>query len=297
MVLVKRLTLLLCFVVFNSYALEISSFNIRNFDKKGKGTDKSELSRIFQTLNSDIIAIQEIYNNRSFQKYVTKYLPQYKLALSNCGGAGQQNLGFLYKDESVELVKQVEDARIASPDDIVPQYGCASLRPAYLGFFKERKTKKDFVAVAVHLKAGSGSKNYAKRWKQYDYLAKMIRSLRNARHQNIVILGDFNTTGYDLRDADYKRFNMMMTKTGTDTASKEIACSSYWSGKVYSDDIEEPSTLDHIVYTKGFMGLTLDSVKVGSHCKIADCQEVYNSVLGRSYEAVSDHCPVTASFK
>jgi endonuclease/exonuclease/phosphatase family metal-dependent hydrolase len=79
MVLVKKLTLLLCFVVFNSYALEISSFNIRNFDKKGKGTDKSELSRIFQTLNSDIIAIQEIYNNRSFQKYVTKYLPQYKL--------------------------------------------------------------------------------------------------------------------------------------------------------------------------------------------------------------------------
>lgn len=296
-VFVKKLSLLICLFVFNSFALEVTSYNIRNFDKKGKGTDKKELTNILQSLNSDIIAVQEIYNNRSFEKYVQKSLPEYKLILSRCGGGGQQNLGFLYNPEKVDFIKEVEDARIASPDDIVPQYGCASLRPAFLGFFKDRSTNKEFVAVVVHLKAGSGSRNYAKRWKQYDYLSKMIRSLRNARQKNIIILGDFNTTGYDHRDQDYNRFMQLLSKTGSDTASEEIACTSYWGGRNQNDDIELPSTLDHIVYSKNFMGLRLKSVEVGSHCKVAGCQEVYDSVLGRSYEAVSDHCPITASFE
>ena len=294
----KKFIFLACLVALNSFAsIKITTFNIRNFDKKGKGTDKGELLRIINSLNSDVIAVEEIYNNRSFQKFVNRELPEYRLLLSQCGGGGQQNLGFLYKAEKVELIKQAEDARIASPDDIVPQYGCGSLRPAMLGFFKERKTKKEFVAVAVHLKAGSGTKNYAKRWKQYNYLVKMIRSLRLANNRNIIVLGDFNTTGYDLRDQDYVKFNKMLSSTGTDTASKRISCTSYWGGKDYNDDIEEPSTLDHIVYTNNFMGYSLKSVSVAAHCKVAQCQEVYNSVLGRSYEAVSDHCPVTALFE
>ena len=298
MVFVKKLTILLCFFVFNSFAsINITSFNIRNFDKKGKGTDKTELHRILKNLNSDVIAVQEIYNNKSFQKFTQRYLPQYRLLLSTCGGGGQQKLGFLYKDEKVELIKHVEDGKISDPDGVVTGYGCGSLRPAMLGFFKERKSNKKFVAISVHLKAGSGTKNYAKRARQYKYITKMLRSLRLANHKNIVVIGDFNTTGYDLRDQDYKKFNYMLGQTGTDTASKNISCSSYWSGQIYTDDIEEPSTLDHIVYTKKFMGMSLKSVKVGSHCQVANCQEVYDSVLGRSYEAVSDHCPVTASFE
>lgn len=294
----KKILLLCCFVALNSYAsLKISAYNIRNFDKKGLGTDKYELLNIINQMDSDVIAVEEIFNNSSFQKFVNKNLPEYSLVLSNCGGGGQQNLGFLYKREKVELTKQVEDASIASPDDIVPQYGCGSLRPAMLGFFKERKSKKEFVAVAVHLKAGSGSKNYAKRWKQYNYLVKMVRSLRLAQNKDIVILGDFNTTGYDLRDQDYVKFNHMLTTAGAKTASEKIACTSYWTGNDYNDDIEEPSTLDHIVYTNNFMGYQLKSVSVGAHCKVANCQQVYNSVLGRSYEAVSDHCPVTALFE
>lgn len=294
----KKLTFLLCFFVFNSFAsIRVTSFNIRNFDKSGKGTDKVELHRILKNVDSDIISVEEIYNKKSFQKFAQKYLPQYRLQLSTCGGGGQQKLGFLYKNEKVELLSYVEDGKISDPDDILTGYGCGSLRPAMVGFFRERESNKKFVAVAVHLKAGSGTKNYAKRWRQYNYIKKMIRSLRLANHKDIVVLGDFNTTGYDRKDKDYDKFNFMLNQTGTDTVSKNIGCSAYWSGRIYTDDIEEPSTLDHIVYTKNFMGMALKSVKVGSHCQVAKCQEVYDSVLGRSYEAVSDHCPITASFE
>jgi endonuclease/exonuclease/phosphatase family metal-dependent hydrolase len=295
---VKKLVLLCCLVALNSFAsIKISTFNIRNFEKRVNGTDKIELLKIINSLDSDIISVQEIYNNSSFEKFVSKNLPQYRLLLSNCGGGGQQNLGFLYKSQKLELKKQAEDSTIASLDDIVPTYGCAALRPAMLGFFKDKRSKEEFVAVAVHLKAGSGSRNYSKRWKQYDYLVKMVRSLRLARNQNIILLGDFNTTGFDLKDQDYIKFNKMLTDVGAQSASERISCTSYWSGRDYNDDIEEPSTLDHIVFTNNFMGKKLKSVKVSSHCKVAQCQSVYESVLGRSYDFVSDHCPVSAEFE
>ena len=297
-VIVKKLTLLVCLFVINSYAsLKITSFNIRNFDKKGEGTDKVELVKILQDLQSDVIAVEEIYNNSSFENLVRKNLPDYKLVLSRCGGGGQQNLGFLYNDQKVELVKSVEDSKISDPEDIMAQYGCGSLRPAMLGFFKDRNSKKEFVAIAVHLKAGSGSKNYAKRWKQYNYITKMIRSLRLANNKDVIVIGDFNTTGYDKRDQDYTKFVQMLSSSGTSTASDQVACTSYWGGKDHNDGIEEPSVLDHIVYTKSFMGMKLRSVSIGTHCQVADCKETYNSVLGRSYEAVSDHCPLSAHFE
>lgn len=301
MVFVKKFILFFLFIsvfAFNSYAsLKFSTFNIRNFDKKGSATDKSELLKIINQMDADIIAIEEIYNNQSFEKFVSKYLEDYKLLLSRCGGGGDQNLGFLYRVNKVELINQIEDAAIAALGGVVPQYGCSSLRPAMLGFFKERQTGKEFVAVSVHLKAGSGTRNYAKRWKQYDYIVQMVRSLRLSKNNNIIIMGDFNTTGYDAKDSDFIKFNKMLSSSGTQTASENIGCTSYWSGRIYNDDIEEPSILDHIVYSNNFLGYQLKSVTVGSHCQVARCQQVYESVLGRSYEAVSDHCPVTAHFE
>lgn len=294
----KKLTFLVCLLVFNSYAsLKITSYNIRNFDKKGHGTDKVELLKIINNLKSDLIAVEEIYNAQSFRKFLSRNLPNYKLILSNCGGGGKQKLGFLYNPEKLVLIKSIEDAGISDPGGVISSYGCGSLRPAMLGFFKERKSNKKFVAVAVHLKAGSGSKNYAKRWRQYKYIVKMIRELRLANHKNIVVLGDFNTTGWDKRDQDYKKFNDLLKLTGTSTSSRNINCTSYWTGPIYTDDIEEPSVLDHIVYNKNFLGMQLKSASIGTHCKIASCKEVYNSTLGRSYEAVSDHCPLSANFE
>lgn len=294
----KKLTLLLCLFVFNSYAsLKISSFNIRNFDKQKNSTDKIELLKIIQNLDADLMAVEEIYNNNSFIKFVQTHLPDYELILSQCGGRGKQNVGLLYRKDKLELNKYVEDEKIAYVNGANSQGKCASLRPALLGYFKEKKSNKKFVAIAVHLKAGSGTKNYNKRWKQYDYIAKMVKNLKAAKIQNIVMMGDFNSTGFNLKDQDYKKFLQMLSLTKTQTISQKLACTAYWGGKDYNDNIEEPSILDHVVYTQGFLGMALKRATVGSHCQLAHCQEAYTSVLGRSYQVVSDHCPVTAVFE
>jgi len=285
-------------ICFNASAsLKVSTFNIRNFDKYGEGTNKVELENIFKDLKSDIVSVEEIYNNNSFEKFVDNKLTDYKLVLSRCGGGGQQNLGFIYKSDRFDLLKTDEDSTISDPGGLVPSYGCGSLRPAMIGFFYDKFTQKKLVAITVHLKAGSGSRNYAKRAKQYRLLIKMIRSLRMAGHKDILVMGDFNTTGFDSKDVDYKNFTHLLTQTGTDTVSKNISCTSYWSGENQHDDIEEPSTLDHIVYTQNLLGLKLTDITTGAHCKKAKCQEVYDSVLGTTYESVSDHCPVSAVFE
>jgi endonuclease/exonuclease/phosphatase family metal-dependent hydrolase len=290
----------LCFLLLLSFSaqakFQISTFNIRNYDKKSEHTDKKELSSILNDLNSDLIATEEIYNNESFIKFIDKEMPDYNLVLSRCGGGGSQNIGFVYKKSTLALEELVEDAKIADLGGVT-SYGCSSLRPALLGFFRELKTNKKFVAIALHLKAGGGSRNFEKRNRQYKYILKMIRELRLAGHKNIIVLGDLNTTGWGKNDQDEKNFLNLLKKSGTSSTSKNLQCTSYWAGKNQSDDLEEPSVLDHIVHTPNFMGLSMERTYVGAHCKVANCELVYNSVLGSTYSNVSDHCPVTAVFK
>lgn len=294
----KKFVLVLLLISFGANAaLQVTSYNIRNYDKKGLGTDKVELVKILKSLNSDLIAVEEIYNNKSFEKLVYKYFPNHGLVLSRCGGGGKQNVGFLYRKDKLTLLKTEEISKLADPNGTISTNGCASLRPAFLGFFAQRYSKKKFVAIAVHLKAGSGSKNYAKRAVQYKYLEKILRELKNAGHRDVLVMGDFNTTGYQHKDQDYRNFNKMLANSGTQTSVGNIRCTSYWGGKIPRDDIEEPSVLDHVVHTSNFMNMKLTDSYVGTHCKKANCQEVYNSTLGNSYMNVSDHCPVTAKFE
>ncbi len=299
---VKNLLLLLLLISFSASAgLKISSYNIRNYDKSSERTNKAALKNIIQGLNSDLIGTEEIYNNNSFEKFVSKEFPSYKLALSKCGGGGSQNLGFMYKDEVLELEDLIEDPKIADLDSI-SSYGCSSLRPALLGFFKVKATGEKFVAIVLHLKAGSGTRNYEKRRKQYRYILKMMRNLKLAGHKDVVVLGDLNTTGWNKSDAkstdaDHLNFEDLLSKSGTRTITDHLKCTSYWSGPNRHDDIEIPSTLDHLLVTSDFMGMKLDRAEVGSHCKKVNCIETYDSELGKSYSNVSDHCPISATFK
>jgi endonuclease/exonuclease/phosphatase family metal-dependent hydrolase len=296
---VKISLLLLLILSFSAIAeLKISSYNIRNYDKKSEQTDKVALKKIIQNLNSDLIGTEEIYNNSSFENFVSKEFPSYNLALSKCGGGGSQNLGFMYKKDTLELENLIEDSKIADLDGITP-YGCSSLRPALLGFFKVKTTGAKFVAIVLHLKAGGGTRSYEKRSKQYKYILKMIRNLRLAGHKDVVVLGDLNTTGWNAKsaDADHTNFENLLTKSGTRTITDNLKCTSYWSGPNRNDDIEVPSTLDHLLFSPDFMGMKLESADVGAHCRKANCAETYDSELGNSYSNVSDHCPITATFK
>ena len=283
---------ILYFIQIANAGLSISSYNIRNFDKKKQITNKPLLKNIISNLNTDLLGIQEVYNNDSFTSFAKAEFPGYKLALSECGGGARQNLGFMYKNSVLKLNNTVEDSRITDQN----RDGCSSLRPALLGFFTVRSTGKKFVAIVLHLKAGSGSRNYKKRKKQYGSILKMIKELRENNHKNIVLMGDMNTTGWTNRDQDFRNFNYMLSRAGLKSISEKLLCTAYWNGRVRNDNIEVPSTIDHVLYTNKFLGMDMNRANVGSHCELASCGESYKDSLGLSYSSVSDHCPISASF-
>lgn len=277
-------------------ALKISTYNIRNFDSKKDPTNKKELARVLKSLKFDILQVEEIVNTTSFKNFVQKEFPGYELVLTKCGGGGRQKVGFLYNPTKFKLLKHYEDMRVSDPQVVVGQYGCGRLRPALVGIFQERKTRKKVVVIGVHLKAGGSETSFEKRFKQYEIIGQMLDELKLADFHNIIVLGDFNTTGFDLRNLDYEKFNDLLIDSKFETTGTRVNCTSYWSGMDRHDQIEEASILDHIIYPKSKLGYKRVSVRVGAHCARSKCHDVSSQDLGVTYKEVSDHCPVSATF-
>lgn len=289
----KCLTLLFLFVFsatsLATASINVGTYNIRNF---GSNTDKNLLKDIILESSPDLLSVQEIVDASSFRYFVKKELPGYEAVLSKCGGGGGQKLGFLYNKRTLRLISAREDDRL----ETALSDRCGSLRPAMIGIFEELQSSKTFAAISVHLKAGSGSRTFSRRARQYQMVYKIMNELENAGQRNILAMGDFNTTGYDPRNVDYQNFKKMLDQTGARTSADKTQCTSYWTGRDRNDGIEEASTLDHVVYTENFLGATPTNFSVGGHCKAAACEDVYEDILGESYRSVSDHCPVTLSF-
>ena len=294
-----RHLILFIFILFSASAfsaLKVTTYNIKTFDASPGLTNKKELTKILKDLDFDLLGVQEIVNIRSFRELIKEEFPGFRVITTQCGGAGRQHIGFVYDFKKFQLEKAYEDSRISQSSILDSFESCHNLRPALIGVFKERKTQEKFAMLGVHLKAGGGTRNYVKRKKQYKKLAKVIKELKANNLKNIIALGDFNTTGFNLRDEDYDNFNRLLQNVNMDTTSDQISCSSYWSGTNRNDNIEESSILDHIVVTNKFLGRTKSSTNVGSHCAKLACSFASSSELGISYEQVSDHCPITTTF-
>jgi endonuclease/exonuclease/phosphatase family metal-dependent hydrolase len=277
-------------------AVKVASYNIRNFDSSKGPTDKKELKKIIRSLKADLITVEEIVNTASFKKFVKSQLPEYGVSLARCGGGGRQKIGFLYNKVKFSLLNISEDNRVSDPANVVTELGCGRLRPALVGVFLENKTNEQFVVIGLHLKAGGAQRSFNKRWKQYKIVAKIVSELK-VNYKNIIIMGDFNTTGYSIMDADFDKFEDLLADTKMNTSATEISCTSYWAGYNRQDNIEEASILDHIVYPSNFLGYKAGKVEVHSHCKKSNCSNVSPSDLGSSYKNVSDHCPISITFK
>ncbi len=285
-------------VSFNSYAgLRFATYNIRTFDIPRLPTDKVELKRILSKVRPDFLTVQEIINVNSFKDFIKKnYKRTYGVHLSRCGGGGRQKIGFVYKKSKFKLKQIYEDNRLSDPGNVVGDFGCGRLRPALIGNFIEKATMREFVVIGIHLKAGGSPNNYVKRARQYEIISRIVDELRLADYENIMLMGDFNSTGYVAKDEDFSNFENMLKNLSMKTSSKRLACTSYWSGQDRGDGIEESSVLDHILFPNGFLGYASTRVKLYSHCMEARCASVSSEELGTSYGNVSDHCPVSVNF-
>ena len=269
----------------------VTTYNIRNFDRdlrEGR-TDLPELARIIKTAKSDVMAFEEIVNVQAFRKMVADNLPGYAYQITTCGGGGKQKLAVAYNTASFDFVGRIEDRTFSGGEG---SNGCGSLRPVLLVDLRHKETNSLYTFGVVHLKAGGGRSDFEKRWKQYGGLKHLSDRYTN---KNLILLGDFNTTGYILKDDDYVRFENFITRAGMRTVSETLGCTSYWAGTLGGEEYQ-PSILDHIVIQDKNMSEVAE-VKLSAHCSKVRCRPATRADLGLSFESVSDHCPIQVTFK
>lgn len=291
------IALALVATTLTAQALTIGTYNIRNFDYDQRSrvkTDKSALANILKSLEADVLSVEEINETEEFKRFVSSRFPGYKAALSECGGAHGQRLGFLYNTATVELLSFSEDLSISNPGGDEDCYNGS--RPMAIGLFQVKATKQKFYGITVHLKSGGAAGSLHKRKKQYSIIRQTIKDLQySSGVKDFYVAGDFNTTEFITRGSDYAALNSIVNELGMINLTAKVACTAYWWGG--SDDgIETPSILDHLIVTPGLLKKET-TAKVSGHCQKVRCQEVSERDLGISYEGVSDHCPVTATIQ
>lgn len=291
------LTLMTLLLTTLAQALTIGAYNIRNFDYDTRyriKTNKPALSEIINKVGADILTVEEISNTGEFERFVSANLPGHAVALSQCGGRGGHHLGFVYNTKAIQLLSINEDLSITDPGG---NPGCdTSSRPLVIALFKDLKTNKNFYGLAAHLKAGSARDAVAKRHEQLEIVGNWIAHLKaQTGIQDYFVAGDLNTTLFYNRGADFQALEKFASKHDLVNTTQSVGCSAYWWGGT-NDNIEDPSLIDHVFVSKSLLGNKGASAKVGSHCQEASCRSQDKRKLGVSYNQVSDHCPISATF-
>lgn len=269
----------------------VSTYNIRNFDsdRDAGPTNLQELGSIIKQVKSEAMAFIEVVNKPAFDALMKTNLPGYSYVTSSCGGFGKQHLGFAYNPKVFEFQMMAEDLTFTGSGN-----KCGSLRPVMLVTMKHLESKQVFTFGIVHLKAGGNDRAMAQRWQQYNQLQKLSSTYTG---KNLILLGDFNTTGYNIKDQDFEKFETLLSQSGFRTSAETTACTSYWHGGNEDQNADHVSSvLDHIVVQDKLFP-SVESVKVSAHCARMECRPATPEALGTSYQSVSDHCPVQVTFK
>ena len=208
-------------------AITIGAYNIRNFDYDSRSrvhTNKAQLSLILKSLNVDVLSVEEVNNTQAMELMVAGKMPGYDTALTNCGGAHGQKLGFIFNTAKVELLSFTEDLTITEPGTAG---ACdAGTRPLAIALFQIKATKQKFYGYTAHLKSSSLPDAMAKRAKQYEILRKIVASnVAKSGVKDFFIAGDLNTTEYFNKGADFVALSRIVNSLGAKNLTANLGCS------------------------------------------------------------------------
>tara|TARA_R110002072_G_scaffold64203_11_gene160043 strand:+ start:29381 stop:30295 length:915 start_codon:yes stop_codon:yes gene_type:complete len=280
-------------------SLKLGTYNIRNFgtsesfsSNKSLKDEQSSLRWQLKKIDSDILAVQEVVDDKEFKSFIKRYFPKYKVVLSKCGGNGKQKLGFVYNSSKLRLINYTEDSSIK---DYEPCH--EGLRPVFIANFKIITDRTVFTAMAIHLKAGGYPDSIKTRVRQFGILSKIIKKQKAKGNKKLIVLGDFNTTEYKSRNQYYEKFIKFVESNKLTDFSEEIECSSYWNGGE-NDGIFHSSLLDHILVSQEFLShFWTYEVNNHAHCKRSRCRQETEESLGFTFKEISDHCPIMATLE
>lgn len=270
-------------------AVRVVSWNLANFRGAASKHDLERMREVIETLDPDVIAVQEVKDPDA----LAELLPGWTLHLSSKGGRGHQLLGLALRPERVELLDSAEHPALSVGGRV---------RPAYAAYLRARDGGPDFWLVVVHLKAMSDGLEL-RREQQWPALAELASSLIDAtpgsKDRDLMILGDFNTTGPPGAGArgpalEQRELAEVLAAAQLRRLTNATGCTAYYDGQ-RRDAWKEPSEIDLVWVRDLAESLAAEAqVHSGTHCAAERCADFRSTDAYplRDYESVSDHCPV-----
>lgn len=232
--------------------------------------DYEKIAKILYMTNADIIALQEVENEKAIEK-VTEYLQGYNFFVAN--GTGKQNVAFLYNPKlEIRIVGDYQ------PINVEP----GRTRPGLIAYVK--KGNFDFILMNVHLKSTSRydstdelrEKSYKLRQEQATAISNWVDSLQKySKEKDIIILGDFN-------DNPLRKSHPTLTPL---LINKKL---SFLTAELKSCQNPKWDNIDNIVVTTSVLGRVI----FNSLHQI----NFYQLLNKKEAKTISDHCPVIISF-
>ena len=255
--------------------LVVLSWNLRNFP--GDEQDRDAIATRIDAAAPHVLALQEIHDGDA----LAELLPAHTIHLSHGGGARGQHVGVALDERTRLLDAPIEHDTLALGGRV---------RPA-LSTHVATGTL-DFHLVVVHLKAAP--EGAATRRIQWALLADAIARLRaTSDDPDLVVVGDFNTTGHDTQSADDARRALADVLARVGLRAVEIAggCSAYWDGARH-DGWLEPALLD-LAFVAGFAEHDWSATPLGA-CAAHGCSALRSTEAHPDPQitAMSDHCGV-----
>ncbi len=251
-----------CLNVLSTSTLDVVTWNIEQFSDTN--SDLEEIKNIIETMDADIIGVQEITSIADFNTLANSITGWEGKIVNLSGGL---DVGYFYKSSEIELLENLST--------IYDDNSNAFPRPPVVGKFKH-VSGFEFTVFNVHLKCCSGSEG------RREEASTLLKSYIDTNLPNtpVIVLGDFND---EIQEAasDNVFQNLINDASNYNFTDMAIAKgpSANWSYPSW------PSHIDHILITNElFNKLTSTST-----LKLEGCLNNYGS-------AISDHRPVMSSF-
>jgi endonuclease/exonuclease/phosphatase family metal-dependent hydrolase len=166
-------------------AVDIAAWNIENFPRTAD--TPRVVADLVTSLGLDLVAVEEIASVDAFDELVAR-LPDHEAILSShtYGNGDYQKVGFLYDAD----LMQVDGGALLFEDR-----GYDFPRPplqVHIAVADGDGPAIDFLAIVVHLKAGIGDDDRARRTAAVAALEEHVRDLVAAGDDRVIVLGDFN---------------------------------------------------------------------------------------------------------
>jgi endonuclease/exonuclease/phosphatase family metal-dependent hydrolase len=267
--------------------LRLGTFNVREF---GPDTDLERLTSILHEADRDVMALQEIQDLALLRDVAARLSARsgrpYQSVVSRCGGRSRMHVGFLYAADRLRLDGTREFPELRDDDGGSCSTGA---RAGLLATFSLRRliTRKRYALLVVHFPALGTPERAAERKMFWKRALTIAQDLREAQEDQVLLLGDVNSTGY-LDNSHNERRDMhdAVERAGLRVLTPNLGCTAYYEPPGAARYVA--SHLDHIVGTA--------SVEVKSAPRtLGFCAELRCAPTDRmpaDFVAVSDHCPV-----